>query len=491
MTAARETPTLTDYWAVIRRRRRTVAVVTLVVVLLAGAWIWWSGPQYSSNASVVIRPILTGPFDQSRIDDVGAGTEAKVLDSTVVAELAAAKLHETPADAPALLEHLTVDNPLGTLILNITYSASDPTAAQRGAQAFADAYLQHRQQTADASKTRAIEQLSSQHAALDKSLNDALTTIAATVPGSDQRSAAESQRDLIVNQITQLETQTSSLTSVDTSPGQLIRPADRPDSQSGPSPTLLLVAAAALGAIIGAGIALFRERTDHSVTSRKVFTEVLGAEPLAELPTLAVGAPWVMAPAQSGPVATSLRRLRVAVWPRRGAGPARVLVTTPTGSVGADSLAANLALTSARAGSNVLLAWSHLPSASLLAQDIDAPEDVPDDAPLEKLVVRVPEEEGLSILTALTPGDGLRRSTDEIAERLHDLDGTFDVEIIVGAPVLASPEAFELCPMVDGTIVVFDVQRHSRDDLERSVDALAATGTPVVGVVAVSVPQSW
>jgi Mrp family chromosome partitioning ATPase len=119
------------------------------------------------------------------------------------------------------------------------------------------------------------------------------------------------------------------------------------------------------------------------------------------------------------------------------------------------------------------------------------PDDVRDDAPLEKFVVRVPDEEGLSLLPTLTPGDGMRTSTDEVSERLAELDGTFDVEILVGAPVLASPEAFELCPLVDGTIVVFDVARHGRSELEKCVDALASTGTPVLGVVAVSVPSNW
>ena len=264
MTSARETPTLTDYWAILRRRRRTIALATAVVVAFAAVYVWWSGPEYQSQASVVIRPILTGPFDQSRIDDVGAGTEAKVLDSTVVAELAAKKLHTNPADAPALLEHLTVENPLTTLILNITYAASSPEAAQKGAQAFADAYLDHRQQTADAVKARAVERLQQQHTDLDRELSDALVTIAGTTVGTDARTAAEARRDVLVSQITSLESSSSALTGVDTSPGQLIRPADKPETQSGPSPVLLMIAAVALGAIVGVGIALFRERTDPS-----------------------------------------------------------------------------------------------------------------------------------------------------------------------------------------------------------------------------------
>ena len=491
MTAERETPTLSDYWAILRRRRRTIALSMAIVVAIAAVWVWYSGAQYASQASVVIRPILSGPFDQSRIDDVGAGTEAKVLDSTVVAELAAKKLHRTPAEAPKLLEHLTVDNPIGTLILNITYSASSPEDARRGAQAFADAYLENRQQTADAVKARAIERLNNQHADLDKEMTDALSTIAVTPVGSDARTAAEARRDVLVSQITQLESSSAALNGVDTSPGQLIRPADLPQAESGPSPMLTLLAAAALGAIVGVGVALFRERTDPTIPTRHSFTEAAGADPLAELPALSLGAPWTVASNPADPVAINLRRLRVAVWPRRGVGPHRVMITTPSGSPTADTLAANLALTSARAGSTVLLAWADLPAESLLAQGMTIPTDIPDDAPLEKLVVRVPEEEGLLLLPKLTPGHGARTSLDDMSDRLAELDGAFDVEILVGAPVLASPEAFELSPLVDGIILVFDVQRHRRSELERCVDALASTGTPVIGVVAVSVPSGW
>jgi Mrp family chromosome partitioning ATPase/capsular polysaccharide biosynthesis protein len=491
MTSARETPTLSDYWAILRRRRRTVITSMLVVVVIAATYVWWSGPQYTSQASVVVRPILSGPFDQSRIEDVGAGTEAKVLDSTVVAELAAKKLHRSAAEAPTLLENLTVDNPLGTLILNITYTADSPEAARRGAQAFADAYLENRQHTADAVKARALQRQETEHAALDRDLNDAVATIASAPAGSDARSAAESRRDVLLSQISQLEASSSSLTGVDTSPGQLIRPADLPDTQSGPSPLLLMIAAAALGALAGAGIALFRERTDPSIASRKNFVETVGADPIGELPELGLGAPWTVASSPTDPIAISLRRLRVAIWPRRGVGPRRVMVTTPSGTTVTDALAANLALTSARSGSSVLLAWADLPAETMLAQEIPMPEDVPEDAPLEKLVVNVPDEEGLALLPTLTPGDGNRISTDEISERLAELEGTYDVEIVVGAPVLASPEAFELSPLVDGTIVVFDVRRHRRAELEKCIDALSSTGTPVLGVVAVSVPASW
>ena len=168
------------------------------------------------------------------------------------------------------------------------------------------------------------------------------------------------------------------------------------------------------------------------------------------------------------------------------------MVTTPSGTANADALAANLALTSARAGWSVLLAWSDLPAESMLAQDLaDRRPTCPTTRRSRSCSCRYPTRRACRCCPTLTPGDGVRTSTDEISERLAELDGTFDVEILVGAPVLASPEAFELCPLVDGTIVVFDVQRHRRSELERCIDALSSTGTPVLGVVAVSVPSSW
>ncbi|MGZ4796484.1 MAG: hypothetical protein ACXV8T_11365 [Acidimicrobiia bacterium] len=490
MTATRETPSLADYWAVVRRRRKLVAGCTIVAVFLAALWTWWSGPQYESQASVVIRPILTGPFDQSRIDDVGAGTEAKVLDSTVVAELAAKKLHRSPADAPLLLQHLTVDNPIGTLILNITYAAATPDDARRGAQAFADAYLSNRQHTADGVKARAMQRLQSQRSELDRELNDALTTIAASPAGSDARTTAESRRDVLLTQITQLQSSSSALASVDTSPGQLIRPANLPSGRSGPSPALTFAGAAVLGALLGAGLGFVKERRDPRVRSRQVLTDAIGTDPLAELAPLSSAKPLPAATDPVGVAASAFRRLRVSVWPRRGTGPHRVLITTPTNAATSDTVANNLAITAARGGWSTLLAWTApAGDGGLLNDEYDESEDT-DDTPLEKLLLRTPDYEGLAVLPALTPADQ-HVAPDVVSERLGELEGEFDIELLVGAPVLGSPEAFELCPLVDGTLLVFDVARDTRADLERCIDALSSTGTPVLGVVAVSVPVGW
>ncbi len=493
MSTTHENPSFGDYVTVVRRRHRLVALCAVVTTLLAAGYLWYSGPAYSSQASVVIRPILTGAFDQSRIDDVGAGTEAKVLDSTVVAELAAKRLHQSPADAPALLEHLTVENPVGTLILNVTYDASSPKAAQEGAQAFADAYLSHRQQSADAIKTRGLERLAGERTQLQKDLTAAENTIATTAPGSDARTAAEAARDRVSTQISNLDTTSSALAGVDTNPGQIIRPANLPDAASGPGTLVTLIGAAVLGALLGIGLALVKERSDPRVRTRRALVDAIGAEPLVTLGQQPAGLAAVTNPA--GSVASGYRRLRVTAWPRRGTGPHRVILTAVgRGHTPADTVAANLAATAQRAGWRTLVAWPGATDAAIGAgidlqtvwQGLD-----PEETPLEKLVISAPGLDGVDLLPYLAGVDRHGTPCDEIADRLSDLEGRYDVEMIVTDSVVQSPETYELAPIVDGTILVFDVERDTRKQLERAIDSLTATGTPIVGVVALGAPARW
>ena len=91
-TTIEDTPTLADHWSVLRRRRRIIAFCVVIAVAAAGALLWWSGPTYTGTSAVVIRPIASEAFQETRIEDVGASTEAAIVGSTVVAELAARRL---------------------------------------------------------------------------------------------------------------------------------------------------------------------------------------------------------------------------------------------------------------------------------------------------------------------------------------------------------------------------------------------------------------
>jgi Mrp family chromosome partitioning ATPase len=114
--------------------------------------------------------------------------------------------------------------------------------------------------------------------------------------------------------------------------------------------------------------------------------------------------------------------------------------------------------------------------------------------PIERMLVEPQDVHGLTLLPALArsgPG-GLAVETSTTAEtRLAELGSRFDAEIIVGAPVLASAESLELCPLVDAMIVVFDPTTTTREQLTRTLELLSAVGTEVLGVVTHGVPNGW
>jgi polysaccharide biosynthesis transport protein len=497
MPQEREAPTLADYTAIIVRRWRVVVATALVFMLLGALYSLKGGATYTSNASLVIRSIQSDPFGEARIEDVGANTQAKVLDSTVVANTVAKRL-KLDRDAKDLVNRLTVENPIGTLILNITFSASTPERARDGAQAFAQAYLDYRRATAEQTKKRTLERLTGQATELNSSLGEAVAEIAANPVGSDARTNAEARRNVLVTQISEVETTAAATAAIDTEPGEVIRPADLPDKPAGTSLMVTVIATGILGGIFGIGLALLRDRTDRRIRSHHDLVEILGREPLVEIPRprghAAAGHPTVVDPA--GTEASSYRALRVRLWPRRGSGPRRLLIAGVAGGPAADAVGANLAVTIASSGWSTLLAW---PNKTDLAEyfSIEAPpyvEVLVGERPVERLLVEPLDVHGLTLLPALArsgPGGVAVETTSTAETRLAELGSRFDAEIIVGAPVLMSAESIELCPLVDAVIIVFDPSNTTREQLSRTLELLSAVGTEVLGVVTYRAPSNW
>jgi capsular polysaccharide biosynthesis protein len=492
MPSDRTTATLSDYAAIVRRRWRVVVVCTLIGLAFGALFALRSPAQYTSRASVVIRPILSDPFVDTRIEDVGADTQAKILSSTVVAKRAAALL-KTDQSPEGLLRHLTVENPTGTLILNVGYTAGSPRKAQAGAQAFARAYLDHRSASAEDTKERQLAQNAAQREIAARDLDAALRTIAGTAPNSAERTNAEAQRDLALGKLADLQADAARTQGIDTDPGQIIRPAGLPSSPSSQSNLLTLLAAAILGALVGVGVAIIRDRTDPHIRTRRELVDLIGNEPLAEIPrrrTAATGLASIKAP--TGPEAGAYRSLRVRLWPRRGIGPRRVLVAAVTEPAAADEVAANLAVTTTDSGWAALLAWAEATDyvTQFSVEPLPKVEVVVGESPVERMLISPPAVRGLTLLPSLAAhAEGRAAVETRVAEaRLDALDERFDVEIVVGAPLLSSTASIELCPLVDSTVIVFDPAVSDRHDLERAMELLAGVGSQVAGIVCFRAP---
>src|SRR5215216_4552732 len=148
---------LRDYLVVLRRQLVLIVAVTLLGAGVAAAWSLGRATVYESTASVLARAITTDAFDPGqRIDQqLNMFNQRQLAQSEPVAAAAARSLRTTATPAQ-LLEHVQVDVPANSQILRVRYRDTVPLTAQRGADAFAEAYLGFRE--ADAAQ-RAAQRL--------------------------------------------------------------------------------------------------------------------------------------------------------------------------------------------------------------------------------------------------------------------------------------------------------------------------------------------
>src|SRR2546430_1914413 len=178
---------LADYLGMLRRHWWVVALLAVGGVLGAGAVVHTQPKVYESATSVLVTP--TGVPGANAAGGRTSGTinldtEAQLVLSTDIG-LGAQRLLKVGTPPDQLTANVTVSVPANTTVLVITYSAGSPREAQSGSHAFAIAYLQSRQSTAQADLTTQISALDTrvkQYAASLPQLSSRLATVAQTDP---------------------------------------------------------------------------------------------------------------------------------------------------------------------------------------------------------------------------------------------------------------------------------------------------------------------
>lgn len=132
---------LSDYLAVLRRHKWLIVFAALLGTGAGLAYTLTRSPVYTSTAKVLVSPRNeTAPVETA----VSMATEEEIVVSHEVATLAAEEL-DTTQEPDALIERVEVTSPAESLVLYISFTAATPEAAEEGAQAFADSYLEFRE----------------------------------------------------------------------------------------------------------------------------------------------------------------------------------------------------------------------------------------------------------------------------------------------------------------------------------------------------------
>jgi len=488
-----------DLLRLLARRRWTILAVTLLATALAAAYSFSRTPLYTAKATVLVRPVLTSPLE-GRGDQVNMPTELELVTSSAVAQLAA-ELMGGGVPGQALLPHVSVRNPAGTEILEISFSDPDPGRAREGAQAFTDAYLRFRSEQAAEAIQRYVTRLRTEIADLDAQISSINEQLASVPQGSTQWRTLSDQRSQLDASRLALQGQLVSVSALSTDPGQVVQPAQRPTAPSSPDHPVNLALGLLAGLVGGATLAYARERLSDRIAEPAVLERYLGAPTLGLIPrtpTLRGSARLAIVEDPRGPAAEAYRTLRTNLLAVSRRPPLKsLLVTSADMGEGKTTTAANLAAALAQVGRSVVLvsadlrfprahAFFGIPNEHGLGQVLQgklplsealADTDLPDLRVLPSGPVDEVEEP-----VELLQSDRMR----EVIERC----GEADFVVIDGPPVLAMADSLVLAGMVDGVLFVMDARSATRTGVAEPRHQIEQVGGRIVGGV-VNRVEGW
>jgi succinoglycan biosynthesis transport protein ExoP len=489
----------------VRRQIVLVLVVTAVITAAVAAIALSRTPQYSSTASDLVRSVPGNPLSPATVSNnqtvtVAMQTEAGLVHSPNVVALVNKKLGTDIAVNTTALKAVVPSN---TEIVAITFTASTSVAAQRTAQAFAEAFLTYRGAQATASQKFQLDSLKTQITSAQAGLKKASDSAASSSPPPD----AGAQVQLYANRLASLQDSVGQLQVTDTNPGEVVTPAPLPTAAAGLSPVLLIVGGAFIGLACGIALAIWRERrfgrvqnaADLVVAGLPILTRVSG--PRASFGQL------LDDPRSEPAVADAYRRARAAVVsmaPR----PARIAVCDADGAHSSGVIALNLGVSLAKADYRVVVIDAAVGSSSIADLiGVDKSPGLSDalvgrnDTPLQ-MVAR----NNLSVVLSGELNQPAREalSGPRMVDILDRLSEVADY-IIIATPSAATPEADAVMLASDHVILVVSEERTTQTRVAEISRRVHRLGTGVLGIVTVAlkgkatppadrpvvVPTSW
>ena len=519
--SAEPTPTgsveLRDYLTVFKRQLALILAIMVLGAAAAAAYSFRRTPVYDSTATVLVRAITTNAFDPGqRIDQqLNMFNQRQLAQSQPVAAVAAKSL-ETTATPTQLLEHVRVDVPANSQILRVHYRDTVPLTAQRGADAFAKAYLAFREADARTQASTSQKSIQKDVARLQKDASAAEKAISDPNADSNARQAAQARLTSINNRLQPLLAQLNGFLSLDFTPGTVIAAADLPGSPASPNHRLDVGIGLLVGLFLGVVLAFVRDRTDDRLRGREDLAERLDRPVLATIPPLSKRVRqegklrWsrrnrdslVTLEQPNSPAAESYRTLRTRM--------ARLAAQLDINSVmvvsagvgeGKSTTAANLAVVLAETGKDVLLV-----SADLRRPRVHHFFSLPNKTGLSNLLTdgtppdkrKAPLADGrqmASELWSVAPNlwvilsgplpahPSALMDSDAMRQFLKEQRDLFDFIILDCPPALVVADAMALAPLADAVLVVADAKESDRNLVSRLKEEVEQVGGRIVGAV--------
>ncbi|MDQ5873800.1 MAG: polysaccharide biosynthesis tyrosine autokinase [Actinomycetota bacterium] len=483
-----------QYMAVIRSRKWLIVWVTALVVIVALAYSYQQKPVYDSEAQVLVKP-LAQSGDQTDFVTLNLETEVLIATSPEVAQLAGEDLRVT--DGGELLRGLEVVSAQDTEVLLFRYSHSNAEVAQERAQAFAQAYVDHRAENAQGNLDLRTKLIQTTIATLNEQVRGLNQQVAATSDPIEQARLQE-ESGLIYSAISLERAKLLDIATLSNQElGRVLYPGYLPIRPSSPNHSKTGAIALLAGLALAVGAAFLKERLDDRLDGRAGLESIFGASVLAVVPR---STQWRKASeaylaTESDPhsvVSESYRTLRTGLLFAASQREIKtVLITSAQAGEGKTATTANLGVVLAQAGKRVIIVSADLRKPRLnnffstrapkgltnvLAGECRATEAL------------VPVSAAASNLRLLPsgpiPGNPAELLGSEAMRKLiAELRGAADFVLIDVAPILAVADGMTLAPMVDSVLFIADAAQATGGGIQQARSQLDQVNARVVGAV--------
>lgn len=467
-------------------------IVLLCFVVTTGAAVGFSLAQrklYTASASLLFGDpgfdqmiFGTSFFTPTQDPTQQAATNIDLASLPTVAGRTSRALHGELSPGQVASE-VTVSAAGASAIANINVTDPNPGRAARVANTYAAQYILFRQEADRAKIAGAQVQIQDQLAHL--------------TPPEGNGSVGQS----LQNRANQLRI----LSSLQTGNAELAQPAGAPGSPSSPKTKRNGALGAVLGLLFGLGLIFLLERLDRRLRDQSALEDAYGVPVIGAVPeSAAYGAiPLQQLPPVEAEAFALLRaRLRYFNVDREVRS---MLITSAASGEGKSTVALNLALAEASAGSSTVILVEADLRRPTLARRLGIPsgpglaEILSHNVSLEQATQSVPapgRSNGagpgtpITVITAgsIPPNPAELIESRAMTDLLTTLSERFDHIIIDSPPTSAVSDAIPLVRQVSGVVVVSRIGETTRDAARHLREQLTKLNAPALGVVANAVP---
>lgn len=524
---------LRQYWNLLRRWIWLVALGGLLAGGVTFVINRKMTPVYQASTTLLVTPGSTQPFDNYSsliASERLAQTYAQLLQSTPVLEETQRRLEamavEDPTNGdPASGFSVSAQPVQDTQLLWVRVAGTDPDLLTTATNVLVQVFIEWQAEVQRAryaeSKANLADEMEQVQATIQQ-IEDRIRVLqeegsAAASGGGEAAPSAPNELSRLQDQLVQYRNSYSALLSSYSNIGlaeansgatvTIVSPAVRPTAPVRPRVMNNTLLAAAVGALLAAGVAFLIEYLDDTVkTPEDLQAAGLGTLGIVQRASLdrAVGSadgpkngsPQLFAISQTRRTSVRLtaeayRTLRTNLQFSSLDRPLHSLVvTSAVATEGKTTTAANLAIVMAQAGKRVILVDGDLrrPAAHKLF-------GLPNGAGLTTALVEGPEAlngylqetevENLRLLTAgpVPPNPQELLGSQRMQDLLHRLEQDADIVLLDTPPTLVVADANVLAARADGVLMIVNANRTRRAAVQQAVDGLRQVGANLLGGV--------